>query len=204
MELNRDPKILLVDDDPQILELFEKFLEDTYDVEAALSGSDALDVMSDKVDVVLLDRRMPGMKGSEVLAAIRERGYDCRVAMVTAVDPDVDIIDMGFDDYLIKPVTKPQLHNLIDSLLRWDDYDAVLLEYFEVARKVALLEENSNVEYHETNEDYQALKTRLADLQSKANEVLGEIEDDDFASMATLKTGDRPDHKESDTIRYSS
>ena len=200
----RDPKVLVVDDDPQILVLFEKFLEEAYEVDAVQSGSEALESISDDIDVVLLDRRMPGMKGSEVLAAIRERGHDCRVAMITAVDPDVDIIDMGFDDYLVKPVTKPQLRNMIDSLLRWDDYDAVLREYFEVARKVALLEENTTLKNLDSNEDYQALTERLSTLKSEADDVLGEIEDGDFPTMTEVTLDDRPDQDESDTIRYSS
>jgi len=63
-------------------------------------------VIDETVDVVLLDRMMPGMSGQEVLAAIRERGLDCRVAMVTAVDADFDVIEMGFDEYLGKPRTE--------------------------------------------------------------------------------------------------
>jgi len=123
--------------------------------------------------------------------------------MVTAVDPDVDIIDMGFDDYLVKPVSKAQLRNMIDSLLRWDDYDAVLREYFEVARKVALLEENIALENLDSNKDYQALTERLSTLKSKADDVLGEIENDDFPSMASVTMDDRSDQDDSDTIRYS-
>lgn len=197
-------RILVVDDDPQVLELFVAFLEDAYHVEAAGSGSEALDVISDEVDVVLLDRRMPEMKGSEVLEAIRERGFDCRVAMVTAVDPDVDIVDMGFDDYLLKPVTRSRLTNLIDSLLSWDDYDAVLREYFEVARKVALLEENVHQDDLASNADYRALRDRLTTLQSEADDAVGEVENDDFESIVNASEADRPDRDESDTIRYSS
>lgn len=50
---------------------------------------------------------MPGMSGQEVLEAIRDRGYGCMVAMLTVVEPDIDIIKIGFDKYLhVSPQTR--------------------------------------------------------------------------------------------------
>lgn len=47
---------------------------------------------------------MPVRSGNEVLDKMRIAGYDWCVAMVTTVEPDLDILEMGFDDYLVKPV----------------------------------------------------------------------------------------------------
>lgn len=204
MTTNRDPKVLVVDDDPQILDVFSKFLDDAYHVQTAVGGREALDVMSDDIDVVLLDRRMPGMKGREVLALIREHGYECRVAMVTAVEPDLDIIDMGFDDYLVKPVTQSNLENVIDSLLRWDDYDAVLREYFEVARKVGLLEEEKSAEDLDSSEEYQELKRRLTTLKPEADESIADFETGHLKSIMNTTIDERNSSDDSDGIRYSS
>jgi len=102
------PLVLVVEDEPDLADLYAAWLGDEYRVRTAYGGQEALDELDeadDEVDAILLDRRMPGLSGDEVLAAVRERGIDCRVAMVTAVEPDFDILKMGFDDYLVKPVT---------------------------------------------------------------------------------------------------
>lgn len=172
MPSNRRPKILLVDDDPQLVEVYWRMLEGPYELASATSGEEALEVMSSDIDVVLLDRRMPGMKGSQVAKAIRERGYDCRIAMVTAIDPETDIVDMGIDDYLVKPVTGSKLRNVVDSLLRWNEYDEALREYFEHARKLAILEEEIPKEELESEEKYNQLKDRLSTLQAEADDLV--------------------------------
>lgn len=52
---------------------------------------------------------MPGLSGEEVLRAIREEGYDYRIEIVSPVTPAVDIMELGFDDYLTKPVNRHEL-----------------------------------------------------------------------------------------------
>ncbi|MGM0398456.1 MAG: response regulator transcription factor, partial [Halobacteriota archaeon] len=90
--------VLIVDDEPSLVELFERYLADDYDTRTATDGEAAMANVDDDVDVALLDRRIPGMTGDEILEAIRSQGHQFPVAMITAVDPDTDIIDMPFDD----------------------------------------------------------------------------------------------------------
>lgn len=166
-----DPNVLIVDDDPQVRDVYVMFLEDSYPVLSASSGEEALELLTDEIDVVLLDRRMPDMSGDEVLEVIRERGYDCRVAMVTAVKPEIDVIEMGFDDYVTKPVTRSKIVNVVDSLYHWDEYDDVLQRYFEVARKVTILEENPGAAL-QSNPKYRQLKEQLSALRAEADELV--------------------------------
>lgn len=86
--LDRDPVVLVVDDEEDLANLYSQWLSDDYAVRTAYNGEQALERLDETVDVVLLDRRMPGLSGDDALNRIREREYDCRVAMVTAVDPD--------------------------------------------------------------------------------------------------------------------
>ncbi|HKJ59216.1 MAG TPA: response regulator [Halobacteriales archaeon] len=173
------PEILLVDDDPQVLDVYRSFLEGSYELRTATSGEAALDELTDETDVVLLDRRMPEMSGDEVAEAIRDRGYDCRVAMVTALTPEVDIVDMGIDDYVVKPATGSKLRNVVDSLLRWEEYDDVLTEYFELASKAAALENRSMPAPLELSEEYRRLKERLSTLEEEAQAAIETIDDAD-------------------------
>ncbi|MEF8820989.1 MAG: response regulator, partial [Halovenus sp.] len=115
--------VLVVDDEPDVADAYAAQLQDEFIVSTAYGGQEALDKIDDAVDVVLLDRRMPGISGDEVLAKIRERELRIRVAMVTAVDPDFDIIEMPFDDYVIKPVSREDLFETINRVLRTSEYE---------------------------------------------------------------------------------
>lgn len=122
--------VLAVDDLPEYRRLYERRLGDDYEVLTAESGEAALDVLDDRIDVVLLDRSMPDMSGDEVLATIRADGLPCRVAMVTANEPDGDVIDLGFDAYLVKPVTTGELNRTVQRLLARSSYESHMQELF--------------------------------------------------------------------------
>lgn len=170
--------VLIVEDEQPLAELYERFLETTYEVHIATNGEEALAVMNDTIDVVLLDRRMPGMSGEAVLNKIREGGYDCRIVMVTAVTPDVDIIEMGFDEYLTKPVGRTTLLETIRTILDLSDYDARLQKYYRVASKIAHLEvENPDLDLTEHAgfillcEQRDRLKAELEETHESTSEV---------------------------------
>ncbi|SFF90184.1 Response regulator receiver domain-containing protein [Halopelagius inordinatus] len=113
------PTVLVVEDEEAVVEAYAMWLSDVADVRTATGGREALQLVDGDVDAVLLDRRMPDLSGDETLAEIRERGFDCRVAMVTAVDPavDVDGVNASFDTYLTKPVTKEEIVDAVGELL---------------------------------------------------------------------------------------
>ncbi|TKX80633.1 response regulator [Halorubrum sp. SD626R] len=158
--------VLAVDDEPDLAELYRVYLDSAYDVRVATGGEAALERMDASVDVVLLDRRMPDLSGHEVLSAMREAGYDARVAMLTAVEPDVDIVDMPFDDYKTKPVTKEDLLTLVEVLLHRAEFDEHSQEFFALASKKAALEAAGTTgteEYEEIIERMEAVRDRVDD-----------------------------------------
>lgn len=109
--------VLVVDAPANLADLYGEWLTDTYLVRTAYGGEEALEKLDEAVDVVLLDRRMPDLAGDEVLTQLRERDLDCRVALVTAVDPDFDIIELGCDIHVTKPVRRDDLHETVETLL---------------------------------------------------------------------------------------
>jgi predicted DNA binding protein/DNA-binding response OmpR family regulator len=111
------PVVLIVDDERDLTDTYARWLDQEYDVRTAYGGHEAIESVDEEIDAVLLDRRMPRITGDEVLEHIREEGFDCRVSMLTAVEPDSDISDLGFDEYLVKPVTKADLVDVVDELL---------------------------------------------------------------------------------------
>jgi len=176
-----EPDVLVVDDEARLADLFAAWIGTEYAVETAYDGEQALSKMSDAVEIVLLDRRMPGLSGDEVLSEIRDAGYDCRVVMVTAVDPDFDIIEMGFDDYLVKPVSKDELFEMIESVRGRSSYESDIQEYYSLVSKKALLESEKAERELETNEEYQELVDRVDELRAEVDEsVSGMQSHDDF------------------------
>ena len=121
----RQPVILVVDDNQQNRELLQAYLEDVDCLTVpANDGLEALDIIKkDPPDLVLLDVMMPKMSGFEVCKRIKNdpKTTDIPVIMVTALTEFGDIergIDSGTDDFLSKPVNKLELLTRIKTMLK--------------------------------------------------------------------------------------
>ena len=180
------PVVLIVEDEPDVAETYRLWLDGEYVVRMAHSGDEGLEKLDESVDVVLLDRMMPGLSGDEVLGRIRDRKLNCRVAMVTAVEPDFDILEMGFDAYLCKPIKSGQLLGTVETLLDRSEYDDLLQEYYSLVEKQATLEAAKGNAELADNEEYAAVQDRIDELQSGLSGALDGIDsDEDF--IATLR-----------------
>jgi DNA-binding response OmpR family regulator len=179
---SEQPVVLAVDDEPRITQSFDIWL-DGYEVLTAMSGEEALSEVSDRVDVVLLDRHMPGMSGDEVLERIRERDVSPRVAMITGVEPDFDIVDMPFDDYVEKPVGPEVVADTVDELLDRTTYDERIGELETVAGKIALLEDTYTDAELEDHETFTELVERRDRLQQEADELLADLDPGEFEQI---------------------
>lgn len=166
------PVVLVVDDDEDLADTCEYWLRDDYEVRVAYGGQEALDAADDTVDVVLLDRRMPTVSGDDVLEQIEERSLDCRVAMMTAVEPDTDIVDMQFDDYLVKPVTKTDVRETVEELLVRSNFEEEIQRFFALESTESILENRDADELR--NPD--TLESLHAHVESLRDERADEIE----------------------------
>jgi DNA-binding response OmpR family regulator len=185
--------VLVVDDEPDVADAYAAQLQSDFIVSTAYSGKEALSQLDASVDVVLLDRRMPGISGDEVLEKVRKRDLNCRVAMVTAVDPDFDIIDMPFDDYVIKPVSRDDLFETIDRLLTSSEYEETLRQYYALAAKHATLLSNKPESELAESEEFQSLTEDMNALQDELEETVSGFSDGDFeAAFRDIGSGAEP------------
>ena len=131
--------VLIVDDERNVADLYATWVEMeadyqtrvVYDGEAALEAlaeaagdhDEGDEALTTRVDAVLLDRRMPGMAGDEVLATLRDRGYEVPVAMVTAVKPEDAPLEADYQKYLTKPVMRDDVGRVVRSLVEYDPVD---------------------------------------------------------------------------------
>lgn len=176
------PTVLVVDDESDLVDLYAEWLAGTYEVRTATAGSEALAQIDETVDVVLLDRRMPGLSGDDVLGEIRRRGLSCRVAMVTAVEPDIDILDLGFDEYVIKPVTREELFEVVDAMVARTEYDSQLQEYFSLVSKYAALESRAVVG-GDLDPEYEALESRIDRMKRELHDQLSGFDERDLKAV---------------------
>ena len=115
------PVILVVDDEPGVRESFHLILDDDYEVIDVPDGAAALDVVrATQVDLVLLDIRLPGMDGIEVLERIKAIDEGLEVILVTAVKTvrtAVAAMKLGAFDYVTKPFEEDELLALVRRAL---------------------------------------------------------------------------------------
>ncbi|NQT86896.1 response regulator transcription factor [bacterium] len=116
-------RLLVVEDEMQVASFLKRGLEaENYAVDVAHDGQDGLHLAStEDYDLILLDVLLPKLTGFEVLKAIRERGKRTPVIMVTArgdLNDRVEGLDLGADDYIVKPFAFEELLARTRALLR--------------------------------------------------------------------------------------
>lgn len=115
-DAHSDTCVLVVEDDTELRQMYREWLADEYAVRTAADGPETLETFDADVDVVLLDRNLPNTTGEKLLPHFRNYEGECEIALVTAVEPDWDILEMDFDAYVTKPVREPNLLDLVDAL----------------------------------------------------------------------------------------
>jgi len=117
-----DATIILVDDEPKVIEFMKPFLElEGFTVFSAQTGPQALQLVRDvNPDLVVLDWMLPGMSGLDICRELRKTSH-VGIIMVTARSEEADRIvglEVGADDYLVKPFSLRELAARIRSVLR--------------------------------------------------------------------------------------
>jgi DNA-binding response OmpR family regulator len=172
------PTVLVVEDEVDVADAHALKLRNEYETVVAYGGQEGLDEMSEAIDAVLLDRRMPGVHGDEVLERIREHGYDCPVIMTTAVDPDLNILEMDFDDYLCKPILKDTLVSTLEQHISTGrGSDSRLEEFFGIISKLDVLEEELSPAELQDSDEYQQLKRRADELGQELDQSMGDFDE---------------------------
>jgi DNA-binding response OmpR family regulator len=119
----KNAEIVIIEDEEDILELLEYHLaKEGYDVTGFLSADNVERFMEEESPALLIvDRNLPGVEGSEFVAKMREIGYDTPVIFLTAKDKESELEEgfkRGGDDYVTKPFNTKELMLRIEALLR--------------------------------------------------------------------------------------
>ena len=175
--------VLIVEDEQDLADLYEVWLSDVYDVTTVYSGEDALEAIGPEIDVVLLDRRLNDQHGDEVLDTIRDSDLGPQVAMVTAVEPDFDILDLGLDEYLVKPVSRDELRETVAQLHKRETYDESVQKFYSIASRLSALQARKPADALEDSEDYQELLAELRDVRDRLSVTLEDLGSEEYVAM---------------------
>ena len=120
---NTEIEIVVIEDESDILELIEYHLEKAGYAVAGFLSTEHVEVFLEEEHpaLMIVDRNLPGVEGSQFVASLREQGYDIPVIFLTARDKDSDLEEgfrSGGDDYMTKPFKSKELLLRIDALLR--------------------------------------------------------------------------------------
>ncbi|KQU23598.1 two-component system response regulator [Bacillus sp. Leaf13] len=140
-------KVLVVEDNVSLLESIRQILTDEYEVDTADNGEDGLFMAQQSIyDIIILDVMLPGIDGFEIVRKIRDAKVDTSVLFLTAKDALEDRVrglEMGGDDYLVKPFQAPELKARIRALLRRSGI--ISLEQHVKYRGIELLEKEKDI-----------------------------------------------------------
>jgi DNA-binding response OmpR family regulator len=161
--------VLIVEDQRLVAELYAEMLKPHYTVTIAYSAEEAMKKLNQNIDIVLLDRMMPGMSGDELLKKIRSTPEisNLYVILVTAVKPDVEILCMGFNDYLTKPVKSKELLDAIERGIIRRAYDECINEYFDIIYKLNAVSQSVEESILTKHPEYLRLKKRAEKLKKE-------------------------------------
>jgi CheY-like chemotaxis protein len=169
--MSSPPRVLLVDDEPALLELYTTWLADLdVTLVRADCGVEALEYCDEgDVDVAILDRHMPRVSGDEVLDTIRTDPDAPRVAFVSAATPDVRILDLDIDAYLTKPVSREEFVDLVQSLLRRRGLPDSVDRYVEMLSKRFALLQSTSRSVLRSEPTYVTLESELSTLADRVD-----------------------------------
>jgi DNA-binding response OmpR family regulator len=124
----KNKNVLIVDDEKNIRLTLSMALEPLgLNIDTAINGEDALSILKTRdIDIILLDLKMPGIDGIEVLRRVREIHSDIRVIIITAhgtIDSAVEAMKLGAVDFLQKPFAPQEIREIVSRVIARDELE---------------------------------------------------------------------------------
>lgn len=120
--MDNRPRLLLIEDDPQLGPVMAQVLDEVYEVRLVADGQEALNVaLSEDFEVLIVDRRLPHLDGLGIIQALRQKRITTPMLILTAlgtIQDKVRGLDAGANDYLVKPFEFDELFARLRALRR--------------------------------------------------------------------------------------
>lgn len=176
--MDGDPDILVVDDSEGYRDLYTLWLAPDYAVRTAADGPAALEQLDDGVDIVLLDREMPGPDGVEVAQSIEASEHDPFVVMVSSLRPEFDLLEQPVDEYVQKPVEEADIRGVVKTYRAQQAYLTALDDLFALTARMAAIEAHKSDAELADSEAYARLEERVESKRREVHEAMAAAKSD--------------------------
>jgi len=149
--MEQKASVLVVDDELGPRESLRMILKPLYDVRTATNGQEALDcIQKEKVDLITLDIKMPGLSGMDVLRELRKLGSDAAVVIVTGYGTLTNVQDAiryGAVDFVSKPFNVPDIVAIVNKSVAQRTYNRKVKNIVQKIRSIHAWEDNEIDEF---------------------------------------------------------
>jgi len=149
--MEQKASVLVVDDELGPRESLRMILKPLYDVRTAANGQEALDfIQKEKVDLITLDIKMPGLSGMDVLRELRKLGSDAAVVIVTGYGTLTNVHDAiryGAVDFVSKPFNVPDIVAIVNKSVAQRIYNRKIKSIVQKIRSIHAWEDNEIDEF---------------------------------------------------------
>lgn len=190
-----DLTILIGVPDTESRELYGAWLPDRHELRDAADGREVLDALDPTVDVVVLDRDLPGPSVSQLMDRIGTMGADPHVAVLSAAPLEDELLERRVHEYRHKPIDREDLLDVIAGYRARQDYEAALSEYFSITSAVAALEADHSPGELAEDDRYERLQWLADEKRAEADRTLRQADPDwnlAFRALGPGATADSP------------
>lgn len=159
-------RVLLVETDTALRELYERWLSERFDVRPVRNGVAAERLLEDEIDVLVLNRILPDRSERAVFELVADREAEAGVVILTTQPPDLAVLDVPFDEYLLKPVDRFTLHEAVERAQRLVAVERCLRRYLRLLTKRDLVESEPIAGTLSNSERYEKLLDRIAAVEA--------------------------------------
>jgi DNA-binding response OmpR family regulator/DNA-binding HxlR family transcriptional regulator len=133
--------VLILEDERMIADIFADYFSESYHTQYVPTGTEALEAYTADTNLVIIDRKLDGMSGDTVADRIRAEHEQQLLLCVSGVEPDNDIYELDYDDYIHKPVEEDEMRTRMELLLNRAALDSTARTYLSLrSKQLALID----------------------------------------------------------------
>ena len=176
MSASAAPFVLIVGEEEPLVDQFATWLRGSYRVETATDPQQVSDLPED-IQVVLLDQKFASTDASIL------RQTATRVGLILSFEPDWDVIEAGYDGYVTKPVTREEVHELVDRMVKRTQYEEEVESYFELVSERAAVTAGSIPDDLDERAESAMLEREIAGMQAELDGLLDSFDRQDYHAL---------------------
>lgn len=127
--------VLIIENERMVTTVLADYFPDSYDVRSVQTGEEAIEEYTDNTDLLIVDRKLNGISGDEVAARIRAEHERQLILCVSGVEPNNDIYELRYDDYIHKPIKEDEMKARVDLLFSRAELEATERAYLSLRSK---------------------------------------------------------------------